>query len=132
MAKTYLAKATVELNSPTNGSTMKYTVDGTTPNDASATYSAPFDVYKNTKLKVVAMKVGLLDSEIASEEFNIKLPLEGSDISIGGGATTDVAFVVQNDEKVALYPNARIYMTTNTKEPTADNIEITTTQQSID
>lgn len=53
------------------GATIKYTTDGSTPTESSATYTSPIMVSKSTEIKAIAIKSGMRDSEVASAKYNI-------------------------------------------------------------
>ena len=72
----------VTLSCATKNATIYYTLDGTTPTDASAVYSAPFDV-SNVVLKARAYKSGLLPSDVVTVDLTTAIGY--GDIVIGFG-----------------------------------------------
>ena len=70
---------TVSLECATQGASIHYTTDGTTPDADSALYVSPFSVSETTTIKAVAIKDGMRTSEIATATITKQLPLSLSD-----------------------------------------------------
>lgn len=68
---------TVALTSATPNATIRFTLDGTEPNAASAKYSAPFLFSGNATLKAKAFKDGLAESVTATANFSSTAVLSG-------------------------------------------------------
>ncbi len=66
---TFTASQTVTLSVTTADATMHYTLDGSTPTEASAVYTAPITLTDTKTIKVGAWKTGLTPSAIASAVF---------------------------------------------------------------
>ncbi len=63
----------VELASTTDGATIRYTIDGSTPSKTVGTvYSSAIAVSANTTITAIAYKDGMTDSEISTGVFNIR------------------------------------------------------------
>lgn len=60
------------LYSPTSGAKVYYTTDGTTPTARSAEFINPIAINKTIKIKAIAIKTGLKDSEISTFIYNVK------------------------------------------------------------
>lgn len=70
---TYTSAQTVTITSATEGAIIRYTTDGTTPNEKSAVYSEPIKVAANTTIKAYASKQYHTDSEISSASYIINI-----------------------------------------------------------
>lgn len=72
-------KATVSITCGTANANIKYTLDGTAPSASNGqVYSSQFTLYKNATVKAIAIKDGLLDSDIASNDITVKIPFESA------------------------------------------------------
>ena len=67
----YASAQSVTLSCATAGATIKYTLDGSTPTVASATYTAAINVSATTTIKAYALKSGLTDSSVATSNYTI-------------------------------------------------------------
>lgn len=65
----YTIDQTIEITSATAGSTIYYTLDGTTPDLNSTRYTGPISITKSVTLKAVAIKDGFADSKITSADY---------------------------------------------------------------
>lgn len=81
IAGTYTENQTVVLTTTTDGATIYYTTDGTTPSKTNGTkYTAPITVSGvagqsvETTIKAIAVKDGMQDSEVKTFAYTIKLP----------------------------------------------------------
>ncbi|ADL52879.1 DUF6055 domain-containing protein [Clostridium cellulovorans] len=72
-AGSYNAAQTISLSSKTSGTTIYYTLDGSTPTASSTAYSSPIVVSKNTTIKAVAIKSGMTNSDITSATYTISI-----------------------------------------------------------
>lgn len=68
---TYKSAQSVELTCTTDGVTIYYTTDGSTPTSASNTYSSAISVAKSETIKAIAIKNGLVPSQVMVETFVI-------------------------------------------------------------
>jgi hypothetical protein len=59
----------VNLATETDGATIYYTTDGSTPGTDSTAYTEPFGLTADTTVKAIATAAGYLDSEVATAEF---------------------------------------------------------------
>lgn len=72
-AGTFDVAQNVELASATDGATIRYTIDGSTPSKTVGTvYSSAIAVSANTTITAIAYKDGMTDSEISTGVFNIR------------------------------------------------------------
>lgn len=76
VAGSYIAPQNVEITSPMGGATIRYTIDGSTPNTSSSIYAGPISV-SNTTLNAYAIFEGLPDSEIATAVYSITTSPDG-------------------------------------------------------
>ena len=77
---------TVTITCATDGATIHYTIDGSTPTASSATYSSPIAISATTTVKAIAVKSGMTDSDVASATFT----KSGG----GGGEETPVTITI--------------------------------------
>ena len=71
-AGTYTTVQPVTITSTTSGATIHYTIDGTVPTTASALYSTPVAVNKNTTLKAIAVATGYATSLASASTYSIR------------------------------------------------------------
>ncbi len=72
---TFDAGQRVTLSSPTPGAVIHYTVDGSTPTEASPTYTAPLVIAQTTTIKAIATAPGVPESSVSQGTYDIKLPV---------------------------------------------------------
>lgn len=70
---TYTEAQDVEIACTTEGATIYYTLDGTTPTTSSNVYSAAITISENTTVKAYAVKENMLDSDVATAEYTINI-----------------------------------------------------------
>lgn len=70
---TYFESQSVTISCGTNGATIHYTTDGSTPTANSAVYSAPITVAETMTIKAIAMKEGYDNSGIAVADYTITI-----------------------------------------------------------
>ena len=64
----------VTITCATEGATIHYTTDGTTPTASSPTYTAAFTINRTTTVKAIAMKTDMKDSSVATTNYIINVP----------------------------------------------------------
>lgn len=64
----------VTITCATEGATIHYTTDGTTPTASSPTYTAAFTINRTTTVKAIAMKADMKDSSVATTNYIINVP----------------------------------------------------------
>ena len=77
----YLHDIEVTISCATTGASIYYTIDGTTPTKDSGLYSAPIAIKGNgttETIKAIAVKEGILDSNIAKESYVINYGIDTS------------------------------------------------------
>ncbi len=115
MAGTYATAQTVTIGEASNGATIYYTTDGTTPTTGSAVYSTPLTVSESETLSAMATAPGLANSAVASAAYYIGSPAATPTFSPAAGTYTTVQTVSISDST----PSPTIYYTTNGSTPTA-------------
>ncbi|MDR3559044.1 MAG: chitobiase/beta-hexosaminidase C-terminal domain-containing protein, partial [Candidatus Pacebacteria bacterium] len=86
---TYSSTQSVNLSSATNGATIHYTVDGTDPSASSPVYSSAIGVSYSLTIKAIAMKSGMADSAVMSEDYIIGS--SGNSSSSSSSKSTDIS-----------------------------------------
>jgi uncharacterized repeat protein (TIGR02543 family) len=69
---TYKQNQSVELSCDTEGSTIRYTTDGSEPTEESAEYGEPIEVSTGTTVKARAYRRGMAASDVAAFEYAIE------------------------------------------------------------
>jgi beta-galactosidase len=136
----YLSAQTVTITSTTNGASIRYTTDGSTPSETNGTiYSGPVNISSNTSLQAIAFESGFTDSPITGAAYVIgdQVPVSAPVFTPGGGTYP----VAQNVSMSTATSGATIRYTTDGSTPsetngiiylgTAVNISSTTTLQAI-
>lgn len=67
----YTTHQSVALSCATSGSTIIYTIDGSTPTSSSTVYSSPISVNVSTTITAKAFKSGMIDSDITTATYTI-------------------------------------------------------------
>ncbi|MCQ2317633.1 MAG: chitobiase/beta-hexosaminidase C-terminal domain-containing protein [Bacteroidales bacterium] len=118
-AGTYTEAQTVTISCETEGATIYYTTNGTTPDTLSSVYYTPINIAQTTTVKAVAMKAGLDNSEVASATYTIEAPLTTMDeifakATAAGSTATDVT-ITFNNWVVTGVAGSNAYVTDGTK-----------------
>jgi hypothetical protein len=108
---TFSAAQTVTITDATQGATIYYTVDGSTPTAGSTQYSAPFMVSNTETVSAIAISPGG-SSVVATAVFTINLPAAGTYTSAQQVALSSAP------------PGASIYYTTDGSTPSATPSEL--------
>ena len=107
---------TISLTDATPGSTIYYTLDGSTPTTASPVYSAPFTVSTNTLVQAMATATGFANSGILSKSYNFQAAAPVLSVAGGTYATTQTVAMTTTT------PNTSIYYTTDGTTPAATSL----------
>lgn len=113
---TYAEPKTVAIDSPSSGTHVHYTMDGSIPNDMSPVYSGPILLSNSTVIKAFASKDGWMSSDIISGEYLFRVA--SPEYSIPGG-------VYESPQKVWMScstPGANIHYTVDGSEPTEESL----------
>ncbi len=65
----YTEEQTITITTATEGATIYYTTDGTTPTASSTVYTAPFTISQSMTIKAIAMKEGYAESKEATADY---------------------------------------------------------------
>lgn len=90
---TYIGAQDITISSATEGATIYYTIDGSTPSTSSTKYTEPITISANKTLKAIATKSGMNNSAVISADYTIlnvadaKTVAEGITYTEGVGTT---------------------------------------------
>ena len=70
---TYTSAQNVTISCATNGATIRYTTDGSTPSNSSTIYSGAVLINQSTTLKAKAFKSGWMESDTSEASYNLKV-----------------------------------------------------------
>ena len=88
-----LAGTKLYISTSTVGADIYYTIDGSTPTDASNVYAEPIEINKSMTVKAIAVKDGMTDSEVTTATFTVvQAPQGGSDNYFVAPGFTDEEF----------------------------------------
>ena len=82
--ETYTSTQEVTLSSKTEEATIYYTTNGTEPTTSSTEYTGPITVSSITTIKAIAVKDGMKDSQVATAEYIIKMPVKYDLVIVNG------------------------------------------------
>ena len=116
---TYTTWQTVSISTTTPSATIFYTIDGTTPSQASPKYVAPIPVAASLTLKAIAIADGYENSDVFASTYTIA-PADkvGPPLLYPPGAEYTDSVTVTMSTATA---NATICYTTDSTTPTCDN-----------
>ena len=75
----YIQGQEITIASATPDAKIYYTMDGSTPTQNSTLYSGPFALNQTAAIKAIAMKEGMIDSKVATVEYEIKEKVQKED-----------------------------------------------------
>lgn len=110
---TYSTPQSVSLTDGTRGSTIYYTLNGTTPTTSSTLYTGPFTIATNTTLKAIAIAPGYVTSAVATAAYTITEPQAAEPI---GSMSITISEATSG---------ATVYYTTNGTIPTTSSTKYT-------
>jgi hypothetical protein len=120
----------VTISDTTNGVSIFYTIDGTTPTTASTAYTAPITVSATQTIKAIATATGFTQSALGSATYTITTAAATPTFSPAAGTYATAQTVTISDTT----NGATIYYTTNGATPTTAStvytapISVSTTQ----
>lgn len=106
---------TVSLSTTTDGASIHYTTDGSTPSAESAVYTEPISITGPLTIKAIATKAGMTDSGVMIETYTIAAPVATPTASPIGGAVASGTTVSLSTTT----EGARIHYTTDGSTPSA-------------
>lgn len=121
------AGTSVTLSTITQGATIHYTLDGSTPTTSSAVYTSGIIVDKPMTIKAIAVKEGLTNSAISTFKYEI-INTDGATISTIQGASHTSPYLnlkVNDVEGVVTFVTGSSFIMQETNLSTYDNIKST-------
>jgi len=91
----YVNPVSVTMTCPTNGATIRYTTDGSTPNQNSPAYSSAIHLTDITTIKAKAFKSGMNDSDTVTNSYVIG-SMSSNFISVAGGVYNNGMSAIPN------------------------------------
>ena len=113
---TYTTNKSVELNCATDGATIYYTTDNSTPTTGSTKYTGAISVTQTTTIKAIAVKDGLSASLVASATYTIQCATPTFSVTAG-------TYVGSKSVEISTTYGTTIYYTTNGDNPTTGSTE---------
>lgn len=109
----------VTMTCATEGATIYYTTNGSTPTSSSTAYNPAIKptITSACTIKAIGIKAGLTDSEVASASYTIAEPCATPTFSVAAGAVEQGTSVTISTETA----DATIYYTTNGTTPTTSS-----------
>lgn len=112
----------VSITCATDGATIYYTTDGSTPTTSSTEYTGEITISEAVTIKAFAVKEGLTDSAVSTAAYTIVLP------KVATPTFTPAAGAVSSGTTVAIAcdtQDSTIYYTTDGSTPTTSSTEYT-------
>lgn len=112
----YNAPLYVEMSSNTDGASIYYTTNGSTPTTSSSEYTTPLYITQQTTLKAIAAKTGVPESVVTSASYTFRPQVVASP---GAGVYTSAQNVALSAPSCP--GNVSIYYTTDGSTPTTNS-----------
>ena len=109
---TFINELTVKMSSATTNATLRYTLDGTEPTDASPAYTVPFQLRTNATLKVAGVLDGFVPAPLLTRDFTVQV--DKPTMTPDRGFFPAGTLVTLNVQRA----DATIYFTVNGQDPT--------------
>ena len=94
---TYIEAQSVTINSATEGATIYYTLDGSTPTTSSTKYTGPITISENKTLKAIATSSGMNNSAVNSADYTILNVADAMTVADGISYTNEVGTTVSTE-----------------------------------
>ena len=110
----------VTITSTTNGTTIYYTLDGTTPTSSSPSYVSPFTLTESKTVKAFALKSGMTDSAVVTKSVTVD--------QVATPIMTPQSGLVDTSQQITISTTttgATIYYTTDGNFPTTSSVMYT-------
>jgi hypothetical protein len=114
-AGTYTATQSVSISDSTSGSSIYYTIDGSTPTPSSTLYSGAITVATTTTVNAIAVETGYTSSAIASASYTIAVPTPTFSVATGSYTATQTVSIADT------MSGSTIYYTLNGTTPTTSS-----------
>jgi hypothetical protein len=112
-SESFAGSVSVSITDSTNGATIYYTTDGSTPTTSSLQYSGPISVSTTETISAVGSATGFLTSSVAQQTFTLQTQTLMPTFSPVAGSYSAAQTVTISDAT----PGAKIYFTTDTTTP---------------
>ncbi|MDT8715771.1 chitobiase/beta-hexosaminidase C-terminal domain-containing protein [Clostridium sp. 19966] len=90
-SKAYTEKQNLAISCDTSNAIIRYTLDGSDPNEKSSIYTGPIELSDTTTVRAIAIKDGLNNSDITSSKYIINLP-SGTELIQNGDFSSGASF----------------------------------------
>jgi hypothetical protein len=117
VAGTYTTSQSVTISDATAGTTIYYTINGTTPTTSSSVYSSAIAVSVTETLEAIAVETGYTNSSVATAAYTINPVLPVPTFSVVAGTYTTSQSVTISDATAG----TTIYYTTSGTTPTTSS-----------
>ena len=116
-AGNYSTTQYITISQGNTNATIRYTMDGSTPDLTSPIYSSSIPVSIPTTINAISVLSGYTNSLVASAFYNVLVPVATPTFSIQGGTYNTTQYVTINSTTVG----TSIYYTTDGTDPTVNS-----------